>query len=385
LRIKSTISGRYALEHVLGRGGMATVYYAMDRLLRRPVAVKILAEHLVEDESLRRRLLREARLAARLSHPAIVQVYDAGEDDERPYIVMEYIEGETLARQLDQRGRIPSSEVVALALQICDGLQYAHTAGLVHRDLKPRNLLLTRHGDVKITDFGIARADEASRVTETGTVLGTAGYLAPEQGAGQDVTAAADLYALGVVLYELLGGEKPYHFNSLPELLALQHAQAIRPLRELAPNVPANIEQAVLRCLATNPDARPASAAQLAEDLSSPAADPATEPLGRRQGTRPSARTEQVTKRLHTPNSRTIAVPPRPRQRIASSISTHKKRLGAVALTLAAVSLLALILALTIPDGDGTPSENAPTATIPRTSDPAEQARNLADWLRAQT
>lgn len=249
------IAGRYTLERVLGRGGMAVVYYAFDGKLDRPVALKLLAEHLIEDHTFRKRLLHEARVAARLSHPSIVQVYDAGEEGDRPYIVMEYVEGETLAAILQQRHRLPPDEVVELALQICDGLAYAHAAGLVHRDIKPQNLLLTPAGDVKIADFGIARAEGGTRATETGTILGTAGYLPPEQAAGKDATPTADLYSLGVVLYELVGGEQPYRFSSLPELLALQQTQAIRPLRQLAAEVPPALEHAVLRCLATDPRA----------------------------------------------------------------------------------------------------------------------------------
>ena len=262
------IAGRYTLERVLGRGGMAVVYYAIDGKLDRPVALKLLAEHLIEDQAFRKRLLHEARVAARLSHPSIVQVYDAGEEGERPYIVMEYVEGETLAAILQRRHRLPPDEVVELALQICDGLAYAHAAGLVHRDVKPQNLLLTPAGDVKIADFGIARAEGGTRATETGTILGTAGYLPPEQAAGKEATPTADLYSLGVVLYELVGGEQPYRFSSLPELLALQQTQVIRPLRQLAADVPPALERAVLRCLATDPRARPQSARELASELS---------------------------------------------------------------------------------------------------------------------
>ena len=190
--------GRYRLERPLGHGGMATVYLAHDVELDRPVAVKLLAESLAGDQAFRRRFLREARLAARLSHPNVVGVYDAGEaEDGRPYIVMEYVDGSTL----EGRGRLPPREAVGLAVQACHGLAHAHAAGLVHRDVKPHNLLLRSDGTLKVADFGIARAAEATALTQVGTVLGTAAYLAPEQATGGEVTPATDVYSLGAVLY----------------------------------------------------------------------------------------------------------------------------------------------------------------------------------------
>ena len=178
--------GRYRLGRPLGHGGMATVYLGRDSELDRPVAVKVLAENLAGDAVFRERFLREARLAARLSHPNVVSVYDAGEDaDGRLYIVMECVEGETLADVLRERGRLPAAEAVGLALQACRGLAHAHAAGLVHRDVKPQNLLLREDGTLKIADFGIARAAETTALTQVGTVLGTAAYLSPEQALGE--------------------------------------------------------------------------------------------------------------------------------------------------------------------------------------------------------
>ena len=171
--------GRYRIERTLGYGGMAVVYLAHDEELRRLVAIKVLAEHLSGDSAFRERFLQESRLASRLSHPNVVQVYDAGEADGRPYIVMEYVEGDTLA----ERGKLAYEDAVPLALQACAGLQHAHAAGLVHRDVKPANLLVREDDVLKIADFGIARAAELTRLTQHGTVLGTAAYLAPEQAA----------------------------------------------------------------------------------------------------------------------------------------------------------------------------------------------------------
>src|SRR5262249_27310487 len=186
---------------------MATVDLAHDVDLDRPVALKRLVENLGRYEELQRRFLREARLAARLAHPNVVRVFDVGDDDGRPFIAMEYIEGETLAELLGRRRRLPAAEVATLGTQMCAGLAAAHAAGFVHRDVKPQNLLLGTDGVVKLGDFGIAVAHAGTRLTLAGTVLGTAGYLAPEQARGEQVTAAADIYAVGAVLYELLAGE----------------------------------------------------------------------------------------------------------------------------------------------------------------------------------
>jgi serine/threonine protein kinase len=342
--------GRYRLERPLGHGGMASVYLGRDTELDRPVAVKLLAENLAGDESFRERFVRESRLAARLSHPNIVGVYDAGEEQGRPFIVMEYVEDETVAELLARRKRLPSDEAVGLAVQASRGLEHAHAAGLVHRDVKPQNLLLRRDGTLKIADFGIARAAESTALTQTGTLLGTAAYLAPEQAAGEKVTAAADVYSLGVVLYELLTGRLPYEFDSLPELAAKQRDGAITPVRQLAPDVPRPVEDAVMRCLARNPDYRP-DAGELARWLRPAPVEPPTEPLPR---TRRAAGTRAVWLAL------------------------------AGALMLAAISL-AIVLATSNGSGEGgvTTTRIPAARAIPRGTSPQDQARNIAAWIRA--
>jgi len=203
------VAGRYEIERPLGHGAMAVVDLARDVELDRRVALKRLAENLSRDEELRARFLREGRLAARLAHPNVVRIYDVGEDDERPFIAMEYVNGETLAELVGRRGPLPADEVAELGIQICRALAAAHAAGLVHRDVKPQNLLLGANGVLKLGDFGIAFGLGGTRLTMAGTVLGTASYLAPEQARGEEVTAAADVYGVGAVLYELLTGRPP--------------------------------------------------------------------------------------------------------------------------------------------------------------------------------
>ncbi|HET8895533.1 MAG TPA: serine/threonine-protein kinase [Gaiellaceae bacterium] len=273
------MTDRYTVERKLGRGGMATVYLARDTVLDRPVALKVLAEHLADDDAFRERFLREARLAAKFVHPNVVQVYDADEDERGPFIVMEYVDGHTLADELKRRGRLPPAEAVGIGIQVCAALEAAHEAGLVHRDIKPQNILLRPDGRVKIADFGIARSLDATRHTEIGTVLGTAAYLAPEQARGETVTPAADIYSLGVVLYELLTGRTPFEADTLPELLLKREQGALVPPRDLAPDVPIALERVVMRCLALEPQHRPASAAELARALEGGTDEPPTVPM----------------------------------------------------------------------------------------------------------
>jgi eukaryotic-like serine/threonine-protein kinase len=349
-------AGRYRVERALGQGGMAIVYLAHDEELHRLVAVKVLAEHLAGDANFRARFLQESKLASRLSHPNVVRVYDAGETEGIPYIVMEYVPGGTLA----QRGKLTHAEVVQLALQACAGLQHAHNAGLVHRDVKPANLLVRDDNVLKIADFGIARADELTRLTQHGTVLGTAAYLSPEHAAGEEVTAAADIYSLGAVVYELLTGRPPYEFGSLAELVAQQTDGAITALRDVEPSVPEPVEAAVMHALARDPRFRPASASDFAHELAS-ASELPTEPL------LATAITESLRSRTY--------------QSLAGS-SAWLWIAGA-----AAVAVVAVILGLLSLGGNSpsTKPQPVPIQAPARGPTPAAEARNLSLWLRAHS
>jgi serine/threonine-protein kinase len=250
------IAGRYEIGDRLGLGGMSTVHLAFDRRLEREVAVKLLAEHLADDPAFVARFKREALAAARLVHPNIVQVFDFGLDDTsgRHYIVMEYIRGQSCAEILRDRGHIPVQEALAIIGHACRGLDYAHRNGVVHRDVKPGNLLRSDDGLVKLADFGIAKAlSDESAITQVGSVLGTAAYLAPEQAHGEEATARSDLYSLGVVTYQLLSGKLPYEATSLTELALMQQREAPPLLNELDASIPAQLAASVDRALNLDP------------------------------------------------------------------------------------------------------------------------------------
>src|ERR687888_291763 len=266
----ATIAGRYELGDRLGAGGMSTVMSAFDRRLERHVAVKLLAEHLADDSQFVARFRREALAAARLVHPNIVQVFDFGLDQasHRHYIVMELIRGQSGAEILREEGMLDVREALAIVTQACRGLEYAHRNGVVHRDVKPGNLLRGEDGVVKLADFGIAKAiSEESSITQVGSVLGTAAYLAPEQAAGEQAGPAADLSAPGVVTYQSLPGRRPYEAQSLPELALKQQREIPPRLDELNPEVPPQLAMAVDRALALDPGQRPASADDLRHAL----------------------------------------------------------------------------------------------------------------------
>jgi serine/threonine protein kinase len=355
-----TVGGRYRFERVLGHGGMATVHLARDEELGRLVAVKCLSETLSGDEVFRERFTREARMAAQLSHPNIVGVFDVGEEDGVPYLVMEYVESETLADLMARKGPIDPDRAVDLVLQVCAGLGHAHAAGLVHRDIKPQNLLVRPDDTVKIADFGIARPLDATQLTLAGTILGTAAYLAPEQALGEPVTAAADIYSLGAVTYELLSGHPPYTFDSLADLTVKQREGPPPPI----PGVSAELEAIIRSCLASDAGSRPASAAALAHELAQAPPEP----------------TEVLAASGTTAATQVIAPPGR--------IVRASRRMQIAGAGVLGIAALAGGLAFGLTRGEDTPApppaQPEQIGVIPRGDTPGESARILADWLRAR-
>ena len=263
----SVINSRYRVEGRLGVGGMSTVLLALDERLERHVAVKLLAEHLADDPTFVSRFRREALAAARLVHPNIVQVFDSGFDESahQHYIVMEYVPGRSCAEILRDRGHLDVDKAVDIVAQACRGLDYAHRNGVVHRDVKPGNLLVSESGVVKLADFGIARATGQSSITQVGSVLGTAAYLSPEQARGEEAGPQADLYSLGVVTYQLLSGRLPYEANSLAELALKQQRESPIPLQRINPHVPTALAEAVALAISVVPEERPRTATELSE------------------------------------------------------------------------------------------------------------------------
>jgi serine/threonine-protein kinase len=256
--VSTLIADRYRLEGRLGSGGMSTVHLAFDERLERLVAVKLLAEHLADDPAFVSRFQREALAAARLIHENIVQVFDSGldPDTDQHFIVMEYIEGQSGAEILRARGWLPVSEALPIIVACCAGLDYAHRKGVVHRDVKPGNILRANDHRVKLADFGIAKATEQSSITQAGSVLGTAAYLAPEQGRGEEAGPPADIYALGVVTYQLLSGRLPFEGKSLTELALKQQGERPPPLDTLVAGITPELAMAVDVALRLEPHLR---------------------------------------------------------------------------------------------------------------------------------
>jgi serine/threonine-protein kinase len=322
-----TIAGRYRIEGRLGVGGMSTVHLAFDQRLERNVAIKLLAEHLADDPTFVSRFRREALSAARLVHPNIVQVFDFGFDERQHqhFIVMEHVPGQSCAELLRDEGHLDVKPAVDYLSQSCKGLDYAHRNGVIHRDVKPGNLLVSDTGVVKLADFGIARATDQSSITQVGSVLGTAAYLAPEQARGEEAGPRSDIYSLGVVAYQLLSGRLPYEAVSLSELTLKQQREAPQRLDVLNPDVPRELAQAVSMALSIDAASRPPDAMVLAEAFQNglrghaPLSDTSpTAHLGTRAATRvladdpPTAATRVAAGPVAAPRTRQ----PPPRRRI---------------------------------------------------------------------
>ncbi|WP_313641276.1 Stk1 family PASTA domain-containing Ser/Thr kinase [Paenibacillus sp.] len=261
------LGGRYQVIERIGGGGMALVYRAHDILLNRNVAIKVLRNQFVHDEEFIRRFRREAQSAASLSHPNVVSIYDVGQEDEIHYIVMEYIDGKNLNEIIKERAPLQVDESVRIASQICDALDHAHQNQIIHRDIKPHNILIGRNGRVKVTDFGIARAVTSTTITQTGSVIGSVHYFSPEHAKGVSTGEKSDLYSLGIVLYQMLTGSLPFLGES-PISVALKHLQEeFEEPRLLNPLIPQSVENVILRSMRKNPEERYQSAKQMLQDL----------------------------------------------------------------------------------------------------------------------
>jgi eukaryotic-like serine/threonine-protein kinase len=266
--VGEVVAERYELEELVGTGGMSTVFRARDRLLERQVAIKVLHEHYSRDEDYVERFRREARAAAKLSHPNIVTVIDRGEADGRQFIVFEYVDGVNLKQLVADKGRLPVRDALELGIQIGRALAFAHAQGLVHRDVKPQNVLI-RGGDAKVTDFGIARSlDVQAGLTQTGTVLGTSEYISPEQATGRQVDDRTDVYSLGVLLHELLAGRPPYTGDSFVSVAMRHVGDPVPSIIQARADVPLRVDAALRRAMAKDPDDRFQTMDELVAELS---------------------------------------------------------------------------------------------------------------------
>jgi eukaryotic-like serine/threonine-protein kinase len=339
------LADRFVLETELGSGGMARVYLGRDEVLDRPVAIKLL-NPVHGGTDIGDRFEREGRTAARLAHPNIVQVYDAGEaefnDKETSYIVMEYVPGGDLKRLLDERGRLPGPDLARLGDEICAGLAHAHERGVIHRDIKPHNILLDENGHAKVTDFGIARALDATQATRTGAYLGTALYSSPEQLQGQKATPKSDVYSLGATLYQAATGEPPFA-GSTPIEIASQHVSKIpTPPRERGADVSENLEAMILSCLAKDPADRPTAEEARSHLDAEITAARATQAQPVVPPTAPT-RTKQTREASATP-------PPRGSTDGAARYGRPERRRGGLLAALALLAVLVVMGALAAPN-----------------------------------
>ena len=338
--IGELIGGRYEIEELVGTGGMSSVYRARDSVLERRVALKILHEHFSADPEYVERFRREARAIARLNHPNIVTVIDRGEFGNRQFIVFEHIPGENLKEVVEREGQLPVAQALALTHQIARGLAFAHQHGVVHRDVKPQNVLLDESGTAKVTDFGIARSlDPGEELTQTGTLLGTSDYIAPEQASGEPIDARSDQYSLGVLLYELLTGEVPYPADSFMAVAMRHLRDPVPSVRERRRDVPDRVDKIVARAMAKRPADRFPSTEAMMGAIEDALADTG-EGTGRNEAT-------GVHSRVERPSPSRSAARPGPRRR------QRRRRFAPLLLALLVVGAGAIALGLILAGRDG--------------------------------
>jgi eukaryotic-like serine/threonine-protein kinase len=354
----TTLNGRYRLEARIGTGGMSTVYRALDETLERPVAIKLMNREIATDSDQLERFRREARSVAQLSHPHIVGVIDAGEDGGRPYIVFECVEGETLKQRIRRLGELDIAEAVAYAIEIARALGAAHARHIVHRDVKPQNVLIDEEGSAKVTDFGIARTLDEDGLTADGRVLGTTDYVSPEQALGHDVTGQSDLYSLGIVLYEMLTGRVPFTGEN-QVAVAMKHVrEEIPDVQTLRPEVSASLAAIVDRATAKDLGERYRHDDELIADL---------EEVLALEAARAGGATGEATTVIRT-------LPSRTRRRLPLRVRRPGWPIVAVALVLAALVAGAVVLGGRAHHGTGTAANGArsgPLVQIPLRSDAA--------------
>jgi eukaryotic-like serine/threonine-protein kinase len=377
--------GRYRLVRRIASGGMGEVWEAEDTLLGRRVALKVLAEELATDPPAVRRFRREARATARLSHPHVTRVYDFVQDDAAPFLVLELMDGQTLAARLHAAGPLPPREAARVAAEIADSLDAAHRAGIVHRDVKPSNVMLTAAGEVKVMDFGIAAAWE-DHSTTSGRLVATAAYVAPERVAGRPATPAADVYSLGAVLYELLTGRPPFTGDSALEITRAHLDAEPTPVRELAPWVPPEIAAVCEAALAKEPHKRPAPAGVLANRLRALAAAPATVPDGGGSGPTDIVRSPNLTRELAGPDLSTYGYDPSATVEVGQARRGRpsSRRAAALAAALVAALLLAggLLWAFRSPSGRLLAPPSSPPTTRKAAATPASPPATVSVTVR---
>jgi eukaryotic-like serine/threonine-protein kinase len=389
------VANRYVIESRLGAGGMSTVFKANDTVLERPVAVKLLAEHLADDEAFVARFRREALSAARLQHPNVVQVFDSGRDPEsgRHYIVMEYVDGPSCADLLRESRELGVEQTVQATRDACHGLDYAHRAGVIHRDVKPGNLLQARETWItKLADFGIAKAAEQTRITQVGSILGTAAYLSPEQARGDEAGPASDIYSLGVCAYQFLTGRLPHEYGSLTELALKQQQDPVAPIRAYRPEVPRELDDAVRLALEPEPGYRYASALDMAQALEAGLHGETTEitraltqgdldatrALDDTAATRAMAATRVVTPApARPPAEQPPARAPRRADADARGTASRRRWGTFLALVAALAAIVVVIVALSSTSGDG--------AQAPNANDVEQQIQQLQDFITENT